>query len=485
MEKADEPMVDPVAANEQIQSIVLLEKSGDKKKIIKELKIKDKDISAYGVLYVRQILTGVVRISDNTYIWELPSSFLESHKQLNIVPGYASGLMAFFKNAFRGETTLWNDVFTSKACYLIPNDNLGAIQDLRFFYWHNIERDQKRGVETQYKTLILDQLINYGLNIPANYNDIGLDSLSKIIERKINFISERFRFNDFVNDQIYNSLDYDGFKKIFDKLVETKYKHRGTREQALRVYNYIIERPLPFDQICKFFGVDQKSVIRMYIDRYNCNGSEVFDDFYENFSSAIFTAFIHRNIDFVTKYLYLDYNTEVGRDKVFLALYSYLMCASKTGVYLILSFLNEIKTVQPNDIVFSDVDYYRLNFYRDLTINTFYVNENAKPETQLKNVKMVNEGTIKTTGYDKIIPPINKEVKKMAFQPNLKEIKMKEIEYKERTDRLKLEESYALEVQRQKELLIHETYKNLDSSKRSGKIEKGVWQSLYNYFIDK
>ena len=287
---------------------------------------------------------------------------------------YTSMILALFR---KEEIQTFKQIFKSSYFTYSVEEQIKSIDDAKLFTFNNKD-------ELNYVTNIPESKEN--INIRSNI--IGEDTIYNNYTFRIHALHQLFLKTDQINDQIRSLVDFDELKENLNRYLEIIEK--PNRRIVQITFNYILEKPLQLKEICSFFKVKEIDVITMYHDRFNHSGTNVRSEFFKQWPSDIFSSWVMSNIDNLSKYMYIDYNTEYHISPTFLALFAHISSASITSLYLILGFIESIKLYMPNQIYIEEGEYNKLNLNRMQLANSYYTTNLKEYTTHNKNAPIID-----------------------------------------------------------------------------------------------
>jgi hypothetical protein len=338
---------------------------------------------SFASLTINGILIAFVKFTNNTFVFIALRSGLEIIKLHNRheIHGWTKDQNeTFFKKVYNivfgpakvnvmDEAERWTTIMGSNSL-ILPYDNEEYYFNVKIF---------KLNENVDETMLIPQQLIKLGfeeLDITNKINYTGNITEDQKYHKIIEFIKCRFKFNDYYNSKIYENMNHAEQKTLFDET----YPIGNRKLHDITMFNYMNEQPLSFLSICTFFEVKETNVINLFYKKYNAKADLLFDEFKNTFKLKDFvplTAWVQTNLYNATKYLYIDYGRNVGNlDKAFLALLSYMLVCSNTGLFLLLNFIDNYKIRMENEIIIDPIDYNILNYNINRMYNTYYSDPN-------------------------------------------------------------------------------------------------------------
>jgi hypothetical protein len=378
----------------------------------------------------------------------------------------SKGLFEYvFSLAFKANKSdfdkLWDETFPPNAggCRLfMPTQNIVTLKEARFFY-------------TMGDTVANRKLSK--ISLPSELEDVGKIGIDKLnvlgSERFIDhrtvvtgYIEYLFKNFDDINDYLYGIINSQFSKERFNTFMATTFTQLN-KGLYLQYYNYILDKSLTFPQICAFFGLETRSVISLFVNKYYLNPVNVFQSFYGRFNikPEDLTSYALENIPTLLKYMNIQYEDDFIIDKVEIALFCYMYAVNKTGLYVILGFMRQMKHYMGNEIYFNDTDYNKLNIGRQLIANSRYVQKAEVYKTVADEKFRYN-----ISSNSLITQAVKLKQRELSSTPlNQRSIVLTEKRLPETraaynmVDEIILSDSYILDVQKQKERLIGEQIK--------------------------
>ena len=305
---------------------------------------------------VNEIYT-VTKINDRKYEFEKSKNYNDNYKKLeNISEGYLSKISGFIKSLiYKADDTKKNIIENIEKLNMIFRDYtvlvwyemIINIYDMKMFVF-DFNRDMKTLVPT---------CVTRGDDIKY-FNEIGDEIMSTRIDKEISYFKNRLDFNNKLLYEKYLSINLEKVKKDYGSFLITKARRlEKDNEKDKYLLSYVLETPLNYEEICSYFNVNINDVLKLFITKYERNPSNVFKDFYGDENGQYFMdQFIRENILTCTKYLYIQFDNVLNREKTFLALFALLNNVSTTGLYLMISFLKS-NIPRSNDLIYNYDDY--------------------------------------------------------------------------------------------------------------------------------
>lgn len=366
----------------------------------------------------------------------------------------------------------WMLIFGDNFNLIQVNDTISNVYNLRLFEYYT---DDKEFTNLPMSLIYQDIRI-----MPLeNINEISTDNQQLVDKRILKYVFTRFKLNDALNNYIYSKLNFNSIKNNLDRETK-KIKEEKEKKKFIKMYEYIKEPSLPFSSICSYFETTEESVISLYYDVYKLSGDLVKNQFYSymEIDASEIGNYIRENLAFSTEFLFMDYKTTYHLNKNFLALLCALWNINKTGIYLLMNFIDFNKNRMNTDILVDETDYLRANYYRADAFNTFFTESNVEDDPIFNNEDKIKYNINKDQIIQKPLTLPKIKISKDVLIPLIGKFdiipEIKPITYTEKISLMNVDNSYITEIERQKEVLLREYMTNFVLSSKIDQLNKNI-----------
>jgi hypothetical protein len=289
------------------------------------------------------------------------------------------------------------------------------------------------------------------------YNSITDNTYIEKDNLIIYFLKTRCVYSDWFNSVILDN------KKMLQKgqesfeVFKTKDAYKENPKYYNDLFDYYHEPSLSLNDLCNYFKLDIDLVLKLYVSKYFLDVSNVLKDFFDGTGEYYLSQYINTNITIFKNYLYTEYEIENDFDKHLICLVCYIYKVSRTGLYLLLSYIRDRKKLVSDNFMNESNEVFS-NYYRDYFVDKLVKIYPKDPETSIAKVK-IPYSSVPT----ELMTIENRQFKEISIAPPTTNLTLSSKNYKSKFEDTKVKEivpydSYLYKILQQKEELVKNFY---------------------------